>query len=158
MSGTLTVTHGHHLTDEDKTWINSAFMHETRFLKKFVGAVISGGGVMSYRKRAMMYANALDNVYNTGRLRGSPSDLLYYWVTSKRSNEPCKSCKWLEKMGPFTKYNLPTMPRSGATICLTNCHCRVVPRRVKPSQLNKPWKMYSKGYLLRKLREIKRKR
>lgn len=143
------------LTPEDKRWLNSAIKHESKFLRGFVRDVAAGKGKMAYDRRAKMYVNALDNIYNSARIQGTPSDVLLYWVTSK-SCTTCESCKYLEKMSPYTKHNIPTLPRSGATKCLTNCKCKVVARKMTAAQLRKPWALKTKTYLLRKLQQIKR--
>ncbi|MHA2063065.1 MAG: hypothetical protein ACXABY_01670 [Candidatus Thorarchaeota archaeon] len=162
VGGVLAGTHGHldpsheiPLTSADRRWLDSALKHEARFRKKFVADMFSGSGRMSYERRAEMYVNAVDNIYFTGRVRGTPSDHLFYWQLKNKT--PCASCRFLAESGPYRKDNLPTLPRAGMTRCLTNCHCKVVARSVPKERMEKAWRVsYSKSYLQTRLREIKK--
>jgi hypothetical protein len=165
-AGRITSGHGHHdlyagkygvpLTTEDRNWIASALREEFRFLDKFVDDIVAKAGTMPYPRRAAMYADSLDNMFHSGRMHGLPeSSTLFYWITSKRDTV-CLSCKFLEGASPFTKDKLPTMPRSGITRCLSNCHCRVITKHAPSSQIRTVRKnLLSRAYYVNRLKRLK---
>ena len=157
----------HKMNDEDERWIRSAFNHEMKYFTKFIKDIINGipsladkaAGIqmskMAWEKRLRMYIDASNAVYNTARVRGAHSDSLVYWIMRPEA-EHCKSCMWLQSMSPFTPNNLPTTPKAGACICLSNCKCylRVVPAS-KDKVDDREREMPNATTLIKKLGDIK---
>ena len=143
------------LSAEDKRWLETFLRKEFTLWKKFLADVESGKTKLDPKKRKEMYVQALESMYNTSRVIATPPMTLYYWDTTPA--EHCPHCLYLKSKSPFTKENLPTVPASGDTACLSNCKCHLriehVPvRKYLQVKKNAP----SRDELLRGLRAIKR--
>jgi hypothetical protein len=114
---------------EDEKWLKSAIKHEMRFLNKFVRAVTEQEYKMPLDRRTGMYIDALESFYDSARVMGMPATSVFRWV-GKKDKRVCESCQYLQKHSPYHKKNLPTTPRSGLTVCLTNCRDRLLVRVV----------------------------
>jgi hypothetical protein len=112
--------------NEDK-WLRSAMTHEMRYLNKFIDAVANDTGKMPYDRRAKMYVDALQSFYESAKVIGMPAHTLIRWVGIK-DDDTCESCRYIVEHNPYTKFTLPATPRSGATLCLTNCRHRLLLR------------------------------
>jgi len=77
-----------------------------------------------HQSRFNMYIHSLDSVYTKGRVESLPEGVIINWVYGKA--EHCPDCVDLEKNSPYTKHNLPTVPRQGKTRCLSHCKCKLV--------------------------------
>jgi hypothetical protein len=99
-----------------------------------------------------MYADTLESIYFAGQINGQHPDALIYWRMDPAKSH-CPDCIELENMSPFTKSTLPCQPRSGATVCLFHCGCRLeyvpgTPAQVAQAKTNN----LSKRYLIARLR------
>ena len=114
---------------EDERWLKSAVAHELRFFNKFLTAVTEQSYKMPLPRRVRMYVSALDSFYDNARVLGMPTTSAFWW-TGPKDKRTCASCEYMRAHSPFHKKTLPTVPRSGATICLTNCRDRLLVRIV----------------------------
>jgi len=145
------------LSHGDDTWLKSAMAHESRFLTKFLDAIISGDYKMPLPRRADMYVDALKSFYESARIIAFPANVLITWY-GPMDKRKCVSCDYIIENNPYVKHNLPTTPRSGLTICLTNCRDRLLVRRVEPIEAKEALEEAPKarsGYI-KDLRKIKR--
>ena len=143
------------LSPGDDVWLKDAMRHEMRFLNRFVTAVVEEAFVMPLSRRVEMYVNALDSFYQSARVIALPESTLIRW-TGPHDKKTCASCRWLCNNSPSSKYTLPTTPRSGATICLTNCRDRLNIRRVGLTEARAKTKGQIREALARKLQRIKK--
>lgn len=144
------------MTADDERWLRSAMQHEMRFLNKFTRAVTEQTYKMPLPKRVGMYMDALESFYDNARVIGMPATSAFWWI-GKKDKRVCASCQYMHQHSPFHKKTLPTVPRSGATICLTNCRDRLLVRVVGSERaleiLN--GSAYTRAGHVRNLREIK---
>lgn len=146
------------LEPHDEAWLKTAMTHETRYLNKFISAVVSGTGQMPLDRRANMYVDALESFYNSARVIALPTDILIYW-RGPNDKKTCDSCRYLFAHNPYTKMTLPTTPRSGMTMCLTNCRDWLFIRKVPTTEVAKVTNTSkSASAHIRALRKIKRNR
>lgn len=120
---------GVELGPDDEKWFKSAVAHEMRFLNKFATAVTEQSYRMPLDRRTRMYVDALESFYDSARVIGMPATSLFRW-TGKHDKKVCASCRYLKQHSPYHKKILPTVPRAGLTICLTNCRDRLLVRVV----------------------------
>jgi hypothetical protein len=73
------------------------------------------------------------------------------WWKGPHDKKTCESCNYLFEHSPYSKWTLPTTPRSGMTLCLTNCRDRLFVRRVPPEVAEED----VKGLLVRRNRHIR---
>lgn len=141
----------------DTKFMRGAMTHEMRFLNKFVEAVVDETWKMPLPRRVEMYVDALTSFYENARVISLPLTSVIHW-TGPADEKTCPSCDYLFKNNPYTKLTLPTVPRSGATICLTNCRDRLFVRRESPEKAEKITRdtERSRAAHVRKLRKIKR--
>lgn len=118
----------------DEAWLLGAMKHEMGFLNGFVGDVVTGGGRMPYHKRARMYVDAMRSFYDSGRVIAMPATSLFYW-TGPNDKRTCPSCAYMFSYQVFSKKTLPTTPRSGLTLCLTNCRDKLLVRQSTPQKV-----------------------
>lgn len=121
------------LTSRDMEWLESAYREEVKYLRRFLNDMETGEGTMDYRKRWRMYVDTLEHVFFSGKMVSVPDGFVIDWIMN-RSAEHCAGCELLRKKSPYTKNSLPTVPKAGATPCLSNCKCRLRVRRPKTSQ------------------------
>lgn len=145
------------LTDpHDEKWIRSAMQHEMRFLNGMIRAVVEHTWKMPLPRRIRMYVDALESFYDNARILGLPPLTKIHWIVPRKDSRVCHSCRYLAHHSPYSKKTLPTVPRSGLTICLTNCRDRLLLRMVDQDEAlrlhqNSP----TRGTHIRKLRKIK---
>lgn len=139
----------------DEKWLKSAMAHEMTFLNKFLSDVVAGRGKMPYEKRAEMYVRALTSFYESARVMALPATSIIRW-SGPNDKRTCPSCAYLFAHNPFTKKTLPTTPRSGMTVCLTNCRDRLLIRRATPDEVLAVEKAgLTRGTHIKNLRKIK---
>lgn len=145
------------LAPRDDNWLRSAVQHEMRFLNKFLDAAVSEDFVMPLDRRARMYVAALDAFYDSARIIGLPNNVSITWVTPG-DRVSCPSCVFLQENSPYTTESLPCTPRSGMTLCLTQCRDWLYIRRVSDSAARRiaEGAKYTRDGFVRKLRKIKR--
>ena len=145
------------LGPDDEAWFKSAVTHEMRFLNRFVAAVADQSYRMPLDRRTRMYVDALESFYDSARVIGMPATAVFRWV-GKRDKKVCASCQYLQQHNPYHKKILPTVPRSGMTICLTNCRHRLLVRIVDSAKALETLhgSRYTREQHVKNLLEIKR--
>lgn len=147
---------GVELSAEDQKWLKSAMAHEMRFLNGFIEDVTEQRYKMPLPRRVSMYVDALESFYDSARVIGMPANSVMRWV-GPMDKRKCESCEYLVKHSPYHKKQLPTTPRSGLTICLTNCRDRLLIRVVSAEE---GFRVLEQGKTrdqhIRALRKIKR--
>lgn len=140
----------------DDKWLKSAMAHETRFLNKFIEAVLTGEYVMPLERRLEMYKRTLESFYDSGRVMALPGTAMLYWV-GPRDKATCAGCEWMFRHSPFPKFVIPTTPRAGLTPCLSNCRDRLMVRNsTMQAVLKRRDELPSRDAMIRRLRKIKR--
>lgn len=141
----------------DDKWVKSAVQHEMRFLNGFLKAIVEGTYTMPLRRRLGMYLDALKSFYESARVIALPSNVAIWWK-GPDDKKTCPSCRYLFENSPYSKLSLPTVPRSGITICLTNCRDRLWIKRVPPGKAESMFTgvLVERQRHIRKLRAIKR--
>jgi hypothetical protein len=141
----------------DDKWLKSAVQHEMRFLNGFINAVVNETYVMPLNRRVGMYLSALNSFYESARVIALPANVAIWWK-GPDDKVTCPSCRYMFEHSPYTKLTLPTTPRSGATICLTNCRDHLFIRRVSPEQAESMsfGALTQRQHYVRKLRTIKK--
>lgn len=141
------------LKTEDKRWLETFLRKEFRLWDKFMVDVKAKKGKMDYDRRKEMYVQALTSMYNSSRVLATPPMTLYYWETTP--SEHCEHCLYLARKSPFTKENLPTVPKSGDTKCVSNCNCHLRIKHVGVTEyLKVKAKAPSREELLRGMRGL----
>jgi hypothetical protein len=117
------------LTDGDVEFLRRASQAEFEFAAKFGRDIESGGLVMSRVDRANMYGGSVNGMAWNGMVEGEADDSRFNWVLG--AAEHCEDCITLSISGPYTKWNLPTTPGAGATVCrcVTSPWARVLTKR-----------------------------
>lgn len=115
----------------DKEWLRRATEAEVGYARNFGQDILEGRGTMPYSKRAAMYGATVDSTYWNGWVESAPRGSRFDWVLGVA--EHCDDCRLLAVNSPYSKNNLPTTPRSGSTICKSNCRCRL---RAKKGRLS----------------------
>lgn len=118
------------LSSHDLTFIDSAYRHEMRYMTTLLNQMREGTQWGDPYKRMGAYAEALKHMYYSGRIMGSPKELVIDWI-SPLDRRTCRSCRYLAGQSPFTRDSLPTTPRAGDSVCLciTTPESRVLTRR-----------------------------
>jgi hypothetical protein len=161
------------LTADERVWLKFEVRDELYYWKRFMGALkkylfkVDPAGIdlpldvpsslrtelknikLQHYRRFNMYVDALDAVHTQGRVSRLPTHVLINWVFSEA--EHCPECVYLEKMSPYVKETLPTVPRAGKTRCLTHCKCVLAFQRVDERQYS-----LIKEYSSRKNTHLKR--
>lgn len=144
------------LGPDDEVWIRSAMKHEMQFLNGMLDAIVDETYVMPLPRRIHMYVDALSSFYDSARVIGLPAMSAISWITPKKDGKVCASCEYLAAHSPYSKKTLPTVPRSGATICLTNCRDRLLVRVIEPAEAVKLHQSSpTRATHIKKLRKIK---
>jgi hypothetical protein len=107
--------------EQDKTWLKGAEAEEFGYLGRFVEDIKNNEFVMELEDRLSMYIETLDGVYFHGQVEGSPDYVRIVWHL--RDAKHCDSCIRAAAGSPYTKKNLPFVPKDGTTECLSNCRC-----------------------------------
>jgi hypothetical protein len=115
----------------DEKWVKSAMKHEMGFLNKFLAAMTEDTTKMDPVRRADMYVDALYSFFESARVIALPANTRIWWK-GPDDHKTCESCLYLFVNSPYTKLTLPTTPRSGLTLCLTNCRDHLFAKRVSP--------------------------
>lgn len=118
-------------------WIANAADEEYSYFENFMKDTRSGKSKMTPEQRVEMYVKTLDSIYDAGLVSGTPKDGFDVFHWKLNPGESCPGCIYLSERSPFTRENLPTTPRSGATPCLSNCNCELIVRRVSEAEYNK---------------------
>lgn len=118
------------LDDADEEWLRRATEAEVGYAHKF-GEEIEAGDMSDDRRlqRVGMYADTVRGIDYSGQVESLPDDARIRWVLGNA--EHCEDCLLLAANSPYTKWELPTTPRSGGTQCKSNCRCKLVFTRGK---------------------------
>jgi len=111
---------------EEEQWFRSAVREELGYWNTFLQEV-ANGRARNISKRVDAYIDAMRFMYEAARVQAMPDNTLLHWV-GPRDERLCKGCAYLMEMSPFTKDNIPSVPRDGSTSCLTHCRHRIVVR------------------------------
>lgn len=145
------------LTPEDERWVRTAMAHEMQFLNGMLQAIVEKSFVMALPRRIGMYVDALESFYDSARVIGLPATTAISWIIPKKDKRVCASCVYLAEHSPYSKRTLPTVPRSGATLCLTNCRDRLFVRIVSQEKARELLQASpTRRTHIEKLRRIKR--
>lgn len=113
------------LTTRQSNALVSLIVEESQFFREFMKSLVPPHDEMSREQRLGLYGEASDDAFWRGWLMTQPSDTLISWRLGVA--EHCFQCLKLAANGPYTKVGgsnpLPTVPRGGATKCLSNCRC-----------------------------------
>jgi hypothetical protein len=113
----------------EQEWVKSSLKQERMYWNKFLTDVVNRDfRRFTPEQRVAMYADTLDHVFETGRMAAQPHKVLVYWKMNP-AKEHCDCCSFLEKNSPYTKENLPGVPRDGHTCKgLSRCGCKLLTR------------------------------
>jgi len=111
------------LKPEDKRWLETFLTKEYKYWRSFIEDLKTGKKKINHERRKEMYVMTLRSMYNSSRVIANPPTTIYWWDTTPA--EHCPHCLYLQSKSPFTKENLPTVPASGDTKCLSNCRCHL---------------------------------
>lgn len=143
----------HSISPEDSRWLETYITKEFNFWKNFVKDIKKNEEKLTHLKRLEMYSATLRSMYTSAKVIHAPAHTVFYWKTTP--GEKCSHCLFLAKMSPYTKENIPTVPASGDTKCLSNCRCHLEPKIVSMTKY-----MYIKSRntarneLLRRMRRL----
>lgn len=139
----------------DKEWVAGAARHELQFFNRLLQQIQEGTYKGELTKRLKAYSEALQHVYYSGRVMGTPEGHIIDWV-GPNDRATCNGCRFLAENSPYTKLTLPTTPRAGDTRCLHNCRDRLVIRHVGLRKFESVQKgQRSKRWYQEKLRRLK---
>ena len=122
---------GREMTDGDEEWLRRAVQQELKYARRFASDAEDDTGVMDYSDRAKLWGQSLDGIAWHSWVESLPEDVQLDWVLG--NCEHCISCEVLAANSPYSKYDLPCTPRSGATECLSRCHCKIIVKKGKLS-------------------------
>lgn len=119
------------ISDKEREWLDGVRDDQFSYLDNFLSDINADEGKMDYGQRLKMYVEKVDSMYWAGAVKSLDEDTMIDWVTMPGEN--CEDCLELEEGGPYTPEELPTVPRSGETVCLGNCNCQLVVNKEKES-------------------------
>ncbi len=143
------------LSDEDWQWLESALKEEFTYLSQFLDDIQKGYQKMPYRRRWQMYVDTLEHVFWVGKISVIPEAFVIDWVVDSKA-ERCKGCLFLKLNSPYTVFTLPTVPKAGATPCLSNCRCKLRARPPRSQLEYTAAKNKKKRSILKVLQDIKK--
>lgn len=126
------LAHEGHVYAEEERWFRSAVREEVGYFHAFLEDV-RRGRAPHIAERVEGYVRALRFMYEAARIQAMPDNVLLYWTGPRQSQDEhvCDGCEYLMERSPFTKDNIPAVPRDGMTQCLTNCRHRILVRVVR---------------------------
>ena len=107
---------------------------QQQYLLNFIGDVQTGrydddNGAIdldgSLKTRWGLYATNASGSASFGFVEGSPANSFFDWQIDAAA-ENCEDCIALSDLGPYPKELVGAVPRSGETVCLGNCKCRLI--------------------------------
>lgn len=114
---------GAKLTPGDEEYIRRAVDAEMGYARKFGNDIVNDNLKMPRVERAAMYSQTLNGIAWHAKVEEQPDNVQIDWVLGHA--EHCPDCIILAANSPYSKWNLPTTPKAGATQCLTNCECKL---------------------------------
>jgi hypothetical protein len=121
------------LSKEDELFIASAYREEMKYFNAFMKDVRTGDYNGDLQRRLQAYVETLKHIYYAGRVMGTPYGWVIDWI-SPLDRATCGGCRFLSSKSPYTRETIPCTPRSGQTVCLNNCRCRLLMRQVTDVQ------------------------
>lgn len=112
------------LTPDEIRSIGQQVGKEVGFMSNFADDVLNQNGRLSYKRRLKMYSDGLNAVFISGQMVYIPEDSTIHWVLGN-TDKHCVDCLSYAFNSPYTKKNLPTVPKAGASQCLSNCRCHL---------------------------------
>lgn len=110
------------LSKRDEQWLRRAVSGEAKFARNFAADIASGSvSPAQAANRAGMYVSSLDSVRTNAWVEGSPDGTIFVWELGVARH--CEDCPSLAMASPYTKEDLPTVPRAGDTACNSRCAC-----------------------------------
>lgn len=149
-------------TPEEVRWFRTALREEMGYWQNFLLQLrdhFEGKNTLrrfTPEQRIEMYVKSLEAMYDSARALALPSVLLFHWIGPKRDDPTiCEGCAYIMERTPFTKFNLPAVPRAGSTPCLQNCRHKMVIRKGTPAQIaRRQTALPSRETMTRRLDEI----
>lgn len=139
----------------DKQWVESAVRQELKFFNRLLRQIEEGTYRGTLERRIRAYVEALQSVFYSGRIMGTPDGHLIDWL-GPNDRTTCNGCRFMLEHSPFTKHTLPTTPRAGDTRCRDNCRCRLVVRHVGKQRFESVQRSHrSKRWYSEKLARLK---
>jgi hypothetical protein len=127
------------LTPGDREWVARASNAEAKFAAGFGNDVVAKRvgkfGKMSRRGRAAAYGMSVKAAAWNAMVEKQPPGTKIIWKLGNL--EHCDDCILLASNSPYTKLNLPTVPKAGDTQCIFNCGCKLQFRKGVPSRAEK---------------------
>lgn len=118
------------MADDDWSSVGDGVVGQREFLDNFVKQLAAGDMPEgTIRNRATLYILSSGAAYEMGRRRAKLASGNYdeeLW--SLGAAEHCSDCTSLNLLGWQPIGTLPTVPRAGATQCLSNCKCNIMYR------------------------------
>lgn len=108
-------------TDEELAYLKSEVDDEQTYLRGFAKLIKKVGDEQDHSARSTLYVKALDSVFAAGQVAGLPPNVRVHWRLGEA--EHCEDCVQLAMNSPYSPKDLPTIPRAGATVCLSHCKC-----------------------------------
>lgn len=115
------------LSPKDKKWVQNFVNTELKYLKKFLADVANERSRMNITTRRDMYVNTLEATFDSGAVFSLPANTVIDWKLGP-TDKNCPQCKYLADNSPYTPDTLPVVPRSGSTVCKSNCKCSIKTR------------------------------
>lgn len=126
-----------YISNDDSKIVNTAVKEELSFIRPMLRDVKrSEKSAKSFYSRIDRFIGGVQAMIDAGRTAATPDNYLFNWI-SERDRNTCPDCMWLDVNSPYTKSNLPTTPRAGATRCLWRCRCKIVAVRSSPARVEK---------------------
>lgn len=107
----------------DIEYVGRATQEEMKYMRSFGRDVKNNKLKLSRVKRVGMYSQTLDGIGWHAQVESQPDNVRIDWVLGRA--EHCDDCILLAANSPYTKFNLPTTPKVGGTVCLSNCKCKL---------------------------------
>jgi len=123
---------GRPLDEGDLEYLKRATAEEMKYARAFGTDIDNDTLRMPRQQRVGMYSQTLQGIGDHARVEAAPMDSQFVWKLGHA--EHCPDCLVLASNSPYTKADLPTTPRAGATRCLSNCECSLI---VQPGKLSK---------------------
>lgn len=148
------------LLKEEEQWFRGAVREELRYWNTFLEQVHEGEvSAKRAHERFNAYVKALRFMYEATRAQALPDNVLLYFA-GPRDDRRCAGCEYLTERSPFTKKNIPAVPRDGQTSCLTHCRHRIIVRVPQSFQMVEARQraLPSRKTMVRKLKKLKSNR
>jgi hypothetical protein len=112
-----TLAHEGHVYAEEEKWFRSAVREEVGYFHAFLEDV-RAQRARNIPERVEAYVKALRFMYEAARVQAMPDNVLLYWTGPRQAQDEhvCDGCEYLMERSPFTKDNIPAVPRDGCVV------------------------------------------